>query len=68
MGITEHQDTLSEIDRVKHEIDKLNQLQTAALKLAVYGGMTPDEANEYDERRGKLTRLVQQLAKFTKAL
>ena len=32
-------------------MDKLTEEQAKALKLAIYVGMTPDEAQEYDNRR-----------------
>jgi len=37
----------------KEEIEKLTAQQTEARNLAIYVGMTPDEAAEYDERRGR---------------
>ena len=43
--------TASAIHRLKEDIDKLTEEQAKALKLAIYVGMTPDEAQEYDNRR-----------------
>jgi hypothetical protein len=60
--------TVSEVQRLKHEIDRLTRLQADALQHAIYLGMTPNEAKEYDERRSMLTRLVEQLGALTQAL
>jgi len=52
---------------LKQEIDLLTEEQAEALKSATYLGMTAEEAQEYDERRKNITRLVQQLALLEKA-
>ena len=59
--------TVEAVHRVKQEIDKLTEEQVEALKQATFVGMTPDEAKEYDERRKRITVLVQQLATLEKA-
>lgn len=53
------------VDRLKEEIDRLNQKQSRALKMATHVGMTPDEAQEYDARRSRITDLVRQLSMLT---
>lgn len=58
---TQVSQTAETIHRLKQEIDKLTEQQTEALKMATYVGMTPDEAAEYDERRGKILQYVQDL-------
>ncbi len=47
---------------LKQEIDRLFELQRAALQKATFLGMTPDEAKEIDKRRELITHLVDQLA------
>lgn len=45
----------------------LSEQQAEALRTATFVGMTSDEANEYDERRRKITDLIQQLALVQKS-
>ena len=49
--------TAETIHHLKEEIDKLAQ-KTEARNLAIYVGMTPHEAAEYDERRGRSLQYV----------
>jgi hypothetical protein len=60
-------DTLSAIHRIKQEIDAMTAQQIDALKLATYLGMTPEEAQEYDERRKQITALVKELSLLEEA-
>ena len=60
-------DTVSAVHQLKQEIDRLTEEQTEALKSATYVGITAEEAQEYDERRKNITRLVKQLALLEKA-
>ena len=60
-------DTVSAVHELKQEIDRLTEEQAEALKSATYLGMTAEEAQEYDERRKNITRLIQQLAMLEKA-
>jgi len=53
--------TASAIQRLKEDIDKLTEEQAKALKLAIHVGMTPNKAQEYDNRRAKILRYVQDL-------
>jgi uncharacterized protein YciW len=55
-------DTVEAIHRLTQEIDKLTVRQAEALQMATYVGMTPDEAQEYDERRRQILKYVQDLA------
>jgi DNA-directed RNA polymerase specialized sigma24 family protein len=57
----EPSETAAAIHRLKEEIDKLTLEQTEALRMAMYVGMTPDEAKEYDERRALILAYVQDL-------
>jgi hypothetical protein len=50
------------IDHLKEEIDRLSQQQTSALWMATFGGMTADEAKEYDGRHRKIVKLMKELA------
>jgi hypothetical protein len=52
---------------LKEEIDRLTQEQVKALRMAVFVGMTSGEAQEYDERRTRITRLNQELAALESA-
>jgi beta-phosphoglucomutase-like phosphatase (HAD superfamily) len=54
-------DTTDTVHRVKGQLDKLTERQSAALKRAIYLGMTTDEAKKYDERQRQITELVQEL-------
>ena len=60
------QDTVSEMQRLKLEIDRLTALQVDALQHAIYVGMTFDEGEEYDQRRSEITRLTKELGALTK--
>jgi hypothetical protein len=54
------------VHRLKQEIDRLAEQQSKALKQAIYVGMPPDEAKEYDQRHTRITQLAQQLGKLEK--
>jgi hypothetical protein len=54
-------DTMDAVHRVKGQLDKLKEQQSAALKRAIYLGMTTDETKKYDERQRQITELVQEL-------
>jgi hypothetical protein len=54
------------VHRLKQEIDRLREQQSKALRQAIYARMTPDEAKEYDQRRTRITELVEQLGKLEK--
>lgn len=54
-------DTVQTIHQLKQEIERLGQQQSEALKTATYVGMTPEEARQYDTRRQKITKLVEEL-------
>ncbi len=52
---------IANIHHLKEEIDRLTVEQLEALKAATFVGMTRDEAKEYDERRAKIIRLIDEL-------
>ncbi len=54
-------DISSALNLIKEEIDKLYAEQNAALKSAAYLGMTPAIAKQYDERRLRITALMQNM-------
>ena len=54
--------TVEAIHRLKQEIDKLTEQQASSLQMAMHVGMTPDEAQEYDQRRKQILRYVHDLA------
>jgi len=67
MAIDQPSESVEEtVHRLKEEIDTLNQQQSEALKTATYLGMTPDEAQDYDQRRSLITDLVRQLSIITR--
>ena len=59
-------ETAEAVHRLKQEIDRLTQEQAKALKQAIYTGMTPEEAKEYDQCRTRITALVQKLEMLEK--
>jgi Asp-tRNA(Asn)/Glu-tRNA(Gln) amidotransferase C subunit len=67
MHFTEPPEHESAVHRLKEEIDWLTKEQSEALLTATYLGMTPDEAKEYDSRRDKILKLVEQLRQLEKA-
>ena len=54
-------DTTDAPQRIRREIELLRQQLDDALKNATYFGMTAAEAKTYDERRQRLTALVERL-------
>ena len=55
------------VHRLKEKIDTLTEQQTSALHNAIYVGMTPDEAKEYDARRQKISQLIAELVNLQNA-
>jgi hypothetical protein len=53
---------------LREEIDTLTRQQNNARRNAAHGGMTTDEAKEYDARREKISRLVEQYLRFQRPL
>lgn len=58
--------SLSALDRLKRELERLAEEQLEALRKSVFGGMTPAEASQYAERRAKINRLSKELAGLNK--
>jgi len=46
---------------LQRELDRLTAHQEEVRRRAAYGGMTPEEAKEYDIRRVKIPRLAERL-------
>ncbi|HEV2468118.1 MAG TPA: hypothetical protein VGS78_02910 [Candidatus Sulfotelmatobacter sp.] len=57
-------DTLATVHRLRHQIDRLTQQQTEALKSAIYVGMSPAEVKAYDDRHAEILGLMHQLAEL----
>jgi hypothetical protein len=60
--------TSQTIHGLKQEINNLTTLQTEALQKAVFVGMTPDEAKEYDERRTRISKYIRDLKVLQESL
>lgn len=61
---TKTSDTKGAVQRVQQRIDRLSEEQSQAIKQAVYVGMTRDASKKYDERLGKIMKLVAELARL----
>jgi hypothetical protein len=59
-----YSDTLATVHRLRHQIDRLTQQQTEALKTAIYVGMSPAEVKAYDDRHAEILGLMHQLAEL----
>ena len=53
--------SLGLIHRLTSEIDLLSGQQIEALRMATFGGMTNDEATEFQSRRKRIGELIQEL-------
>jgi uncharacterized protein YeaC (DUF1315 family) len=51
----------------RQEINRLTKEQVQTLSVAVYLGMTPDEAKEYDDRHQHIRQLVEEVAMLERA-
>jgi hypothetical protein len=60
-------DTLAALERLREEVMSLTEQQSEALKDAIYLGMTPAQAKAYDERRKRITRLMQDISVLQQA-
>lgn len=49
------------------EMDLLTSQQNEARRRAAYGGMTPQEAREYDARRARISVLAERILQLRKA-
>jgi hypothetical protein len=56
------------VHRIKREIDRLAEEQSAALKSAIYLGMSTEHAKAYDERRNRITKVEEKLRALIRAL
>jgi hypothetical protein len=52
------------IQRVKEEIGRLSEQQTAAEKMAALVGMTTDDSRQYKERHSRIKSLTRELAEL----
>jgi hypothetical protein len=60
-------DTLSAVDRIREEIDRLTREQTEALKSATFVGLTTEDAKVLYRRRLRITELMRELELYEKA-
>lgn len=63
-----HEETTETILRLRSQIDELTQRQAEALQSAIFVGMSPEQARQYDERRARISALVEQLSSLQKSL
>lgn len=63
-----HEETNENILRLRSQIDELTQRQAEALQSAIFVGMSPEQARQYDERRAKISALVDQLSTLQKSI
>jgi hypothetical protein len=59
--------TTEAVHKLNQEIDRLTELQSAAMRTATFVGMTADEAKDYDARRAEILLLVQHLTALTQS-
>jgi hypothetical protein len=50
------------VERLREEISRLSKLHEKSLSKAAFGGMTPAETKEYDERLERLAAMNRELA------
>jgi hypothetical protein len=55
-------DHLTLIDELKQELRTLTDQQFRILKGATFGGLSDDEAKDYDNRQRQITKLIERLA------
>jgi hypothetical protein len=56
------------VHQIKQEIDRLAEEQSAALKSAIYLGMSTEHAKAYEQRRNRITKLMEKLRVLVRAL
>jgi SMC interacting uncharacterized protein involved in chromosome segregation len=61
---TDRSQTAEAIKRIKEEIETLRQQQSEALKQATYVGVSRAEAKEQENRRAKISKLLEKLAQL----
>lgn len=59
--------TPESVHLIKQEIDRLKEELSAALKSAIYLGMSPQQAKAYDKRRNRITKLLQEVQALTRS-
>ena len=58
---------LSQIQRLKRQIQVLKEMQIGALTLATYVGMTPELKDDFDARRKQITELMNRLLRLQRS-
>jgi hypothetical protein len=51
---------------LKEEFQQLVEQQNRLLRKAVFGGMTPEELKEYDDRQERISKLIEHLGELEK--
>jgi hypothetical protein len=64
MSDGEPRESQTVIQRVKEEIGRLSEQQTAAGKIAALVGMTTDDSRQYKQRHSRIKRLTRELAEL----
>ena len=65
MTMTEQPVSPALLQHLTSEITRISDQQTEALRMAAFVGMTEEEAREYQQRRKRLSELVQEFAALT---
>jgi hypothetical protein len=61
MNTIQSYDNLAAVILLNGELKALKDLQDEALRVATFGGMTADEAEEFDERNKRIANIKQEL-------
>jgi len=61
MNTIQSYDNLSAVILLNEELQALKELQDEALRVATFGGMTADEAEELNERNERIANIKQEL-------
>ena len=57
-------DRLDAVQLLKEQFQELSELQKKLIRTAVFGGMTPEELKEYDDRQKRIAELIERLGKL----
>jgi hypothetical protein len=65
--LTDPPDLSAAMKALKEELQQLVEQQQKLIKTAVFGGMTPEEQKQYDDRQARVTKLIERLTALEKA-
>jgi len=57
-------DKLDAVQLLKEQFRELIELQKKLIRAAVFGGMTPQELEEYDDRQRRIAELIERVGKL----